>query len=412
MHRQNEVAIVTGGCAGLGLATARARALVASRGRMGGRPGERCRGGTPGLGAVAIAALLALAALAGCASRPLLPYSAAIPVAMLPLSATAIEDDRARFRQAFCQVNREVGKSLPDYRPCSEALIALVDEKPGPLSPLPAATGQWDASVVMVPGLGWECVSPYAGGSDAVAYARKRGYQITMAPTEGLSGSARNARILRDYVLDAGQVPADRPVVLIGYSKGLPDILEALAQYPELTARVVAVVSLAGAVGGSPLADQASPKVLDMFRMVPGALCDDGDDGALESLKTGVRRRWLADHPLPPGIRYYAIVSHPEPQRISRGLLSSYRKLARIDARNDSQLLYYDQLLPQGKLLALLNADHFAVALPVARTHPTVGRLLLNRNGFPREVLMEALLRYLEVDLSDVMDRSPALARR
>ena len=46
-------------------------------------------------------------------------------------------------------------------------------------------------------------------------------------------------------------------VVLVGYSKGAPDILEAIVNYPEIRPRVAAVVSAAGAVGGSPLANDA-----------------------------------------------------------------------------------------------------------------------------------------------------------
>jgi len=41
--------------------------------------------------------------------------------------------------------------------------------------------------------------------------------------------------------------------VLVGYSKGVPDIFEFLADYPELVPRVDAVVSIAGAVNGSPI---------------------------------------------------------------------------------------------------------------------------------------------------------------
>ena len=37
--------------------------------------------------------------------------------------------------------------------------------------------------------------------------------------------------------------------VLFGYSKGPPDALDSVARYPELQQRVVAPVSIAGAVG-------------------------------------------------------------------------------------------------------------------------------------------------------------------
>ena len=41
--------------------------------------------------------------------------------------------------------------------------------------------------------------------------------------------------------------------MLIGYSKGTPDILEAVVNHPEAMHRVAAVVSFAGVVGGTPI---------------------------------------------------------------------------------------------------------------------------------------------------------------
>ncbi|MCG6867994.1 MAG: hypothetical protein LJE91_04460 [Gammaproteobacteria bacterium] len=72
----------------------------------------------------------------------------------------------------------------------------------------------------------------------------------------------------------------------------------------------------------------------------PGAECDPVNEYALESLKPEVRQRWLADHPLPDTIRYYSLATLPDEEQISAELKSSYRKLARVDARSDSQLIF------------------------------------------------------------------------
>ncbi|MGT2494252.1 hypothetical protein ACU4GD_36730 [Cupriavidus basilensis] len=71
-------------------------------------------------------------------------------------------------------------------------------------------------------------------------------------------------------------------LVLVGYSKGAPDILQAVVAYPEIRSRVAAVVSAAGAVGGSALANDAEQYQADMLRHFPGATCDSGDGGAVE----------------------------------------------------------------------------------------------------------------------------------
>ena len=188
-------------------------------------------------------------------------------------------------------------------------------------------------------------------------------------------------------------------LVLIGYSKGAPDILEALVTYPEIRSRVAAVVSAAGAVGGSALANDAEQYQADMLRHFPKATCGAGDGGAVESLRPATRQAWLAEHALPRDVPYYSLATFPQPERISSILKTSYDKLARIDARNDSQVIFYDQIIPGSTLVGYLNADHWALAVPIARRHTTIGSMFVTQNAYPREALLEALLRFVEEDL-------------
>ncbi len=109
---------------------------------------------------------------------------------------------------------------------------------------------------------------------------------------------------------------------------------------------------------------------------------------------------WLAQHPLPGDVHYYSVVTFPAPERISSILESSYKKLSRVDARNDSQVIFYDEVIPGSSLLGYINADHWALAVPIARTHPTVGALFVTQNAYPREALIEAILRFVEEDLA------------
>jgi pimeloyl-ACP methyl ester carboxylesterase len=189
-------------------------------------------------------------------------------------------------------------------------------------------------------------------------------------------------------------------LVLVGYSKGAPDILEAVVTYPELRSRVAAVVSAAGAVGGSPLANEAQQYQADLLQYFPGSTCASGDGGGVNSLRPAVRKAWLGTNPLPRDLRYYSLVTFPHPDRISSILAQSYAKLARADARNDCQMIFYDQVVPGSILLGYANADHWALAVPIARTHTTVGSLFVTQNAYPREALMEALLRFIEEDLA------------
>ena len=50
-----------------------------------------------------------------------------------------------------------------------------------------------------------------------------------------------------------------------------------------------------------------------------------------------------------------------------RSCKAAHRKLAQIDGRNDSQMIFYDQIIPGSTLLGYVNADHWAIVVPIAR---------------------------------------------
>jgi dienelactone hydrolase len=261
---------------------------------------------------------------------------------------------------------------------------------------------------MVVPGIGYECFERWLSAPDTVASnAQRFGYDAMMLRVDALSSSANNARQIRDAIMAMPATGDAASLVLIGYSKGAPDILEAVVAYPEIRGRVAAVVSAAGAVGGSPLANDAEQYQADLLRYFPGATCQSGDGGAVESLRPATRKAWLAQNPLPPELRYYSLVTFPRPARISSILTSSYEKLARIDARNDSQVIFYDQIVPGSTLVGYVDADHWALAVPIARTRRTIGSLFVTENAYPRESLMEALLRFIEEDLTTGNSRTP-----
>jgi hypothetical protein len=148
-------------------------------------------------------------------------------------------------------------------------------------------------------------------------------------------------------------------------------------------------------VGGSPLANDAEQSDLNMLQHFPEATCTPGDGGGLESLKPSTHKAWLAENTLPDGVSYYSLLSFPEPDRISSILKGSYKKLAKVDARKDSQVIFYDQFIPGSTLVAYINADHWALAVPIARSHSSIGSLFVDKNDYPREAFFESLLRSL-----------------
>ena len=348
--------------------------------------------------------------LGACTTAPLQAYTEETPPLILtPAVQAGVEDKRGRFREIFCEVLQSHGTALPDYRPCDEALTTVGTEPAGTGMTVDLESSRRGLIAVIVPGVGWDCFADLLAASGSVAeHIRQFGYDQTLLEVDSLSSSTNNAHQIRDAIMTMPVRDEVPRLVLIGYSKGAIDILQAVASYPEIRPRIAAVVSAAGTIGGSPLANNADQSMLSLLRNWPGARCSEGDGGAIESLRTDARKSWLAHNPLPKDIPYYSLVTYPQPERISIALKPSYNKLSMVDARNDSQVLFYDQVIPDSVLMGYLNADHWALAVPIARTHTSLGATFVNRNDFPREAVLEALLRFIEEDL----ERGPFRAHR
>jgi pimeloyl-ACP methyl ester carboxylesterase len=360
----------------------------------------RRRGRRHGRASVLIA-MLAAGVVAGCATPPLNPYSTDTPpLVLVPAAQAGVQDKRARFREIFCTVLEMRKGELPDDRPCNEALTRVGVEQAGTAAPVHLTRSRRGLVAALVPGFGYDCFQTWldAPGTTA-AHLRRYGYDLSLIGVDGLSGTTRNARLIRDALMARPAEPGPPRIVLLGYSKGASDALEALVTYPELRARVAAFVSIAGTIGGSPLANDAEQGMAELLTSFPGSKCLAGDRGGVASLKPDTRREWLARNPLPKDVRYYSIVTFPQPERISAILKRGYDKLGRVDARNDSQVIFYDQVVPGSTLLGYLNADHWALAVPIGRTHTTIAAMFVTQNAYPREALAESVLRFIEEDL-------------
>jgi len=184
-------------------------------------------------------------------------------------------------------------------------------------------------------------------------------------------------------------------LLVVAHSKGAVDTLEALVAYPELGPRVAALVSIAGAINGSPLIEALDHTSAAILQHVTLADCAGGDGGALESLRPAARMRFLATARLPTAVQYFSLVGIVDEAGTSWPLRPRWRRLAEIDPRNDGQVLWTDAVIPGSKLLGYVRADHLAIALPFGRTPNWLGAVL-DHNAFPREVMLEAIVRTVE----------------
>jgi pimeloyl-ACP methyl ester carboxylesterase len=338
--------------------------------------------------------------LAGClfgCSTQLLPYNLEVPAQTMRAVGTPDPvDGRRRFREIFCTLlARENGFETGPLG-CEKQLHRLVDEARvvDPPAPLPAHDTRY--RVLIVPGLLGECiadiVTPFAVAS---ARLQRHGYRVEPLIVSGRSSADHNAGQIADAVRAIDLDPKDR-LLLVGHSKGAVDLLHFLANYPDLADRVDAVVSVAGAINGSPIANRMAKHYERWFADLAVDECPPGDGGAIESLRRPVRLEWLAAHPLPPDVPRFSVVGFTEKRNNAHVLRSFWEDLARIDPRNDGQLLFFDQVIPGATLLGYANADHFAVAIPFEeQSDSVVAGIALGHAPYPRGVLLEAIVLYV-----------------
>jgi hypothetical protein len=184
---------------------------------------------------------------------------------------------------------------------------------------------------------------------------------------------------------------------LVTHSKGTVDSLLALATYPDLADKVVALVSVAGAVNGSPLADIVPDWVAQMAEAIALPECPGGHGvEAADSLRRSERLMWLATHAWPASVRTYSLVAVAGPDDMSAVLRPFADILSRTEPANDGLVIASDAIVPGSTLLGYA---------------PLLGATLMTHNDYPRAVLLEAAIRFVEEDLPLAPSPRPPPAR-
>lgn len=367
--------------------------------------------------------LLSACALAGCAPmRPPGPGADDAPLLVnLPLPLAGVRDERAALAALFA---RELQRS------------AAADGTGGDLTPwlhgvsrdrLPDATRlaaidrhyaarRAGTSVLIVPGMFGDCVDtqsvPFGDGlirpreSEAIdsyaGYADLGLHGLRMVPLPGRAPSAHNGTLLAEVLrAEAGRAGVRR-IVVLGYSKGLPDALHAIATLQAqggMPPAVQALVSVAGVVMGTPLAEQFAGLYAAWSPHLQPGSCSPSDGTELASLTRRERVRWLAEHPLPPGLQLHSLLAWGQPGEMALPLRATHALLARHDERNDGQVLAADAILPGSSLLATARCDHWDIALPRDRHPSALVRGIGSGRHYPREALLRATLTWVVAQL-------------
>jgi len=225
--------------------------------------------------------------LLGCSAANLQEFSLETPAQILnPVGMPSVKDGRTRFREIFCKLLSEA----PEYRDkagnCENYLTRLSDERMSAeqFRPLPANNKK--LRILIVPGLLGECIADTAFPFEtAMEHLRPRGYQIEPLIVSGRSSSDYNAKQIAKAVENLALKKEDS-LILIGHSKGAVDILHFLIDFPGLAQGVDAVVSVAGAINGSPLSNRVADIYGKLGANLPFDECGPGDGGGLSEFST------------------------------------------------------------------------------------------------------------------------------
>lgn len=385
----------------------------ASAGRARAASGLDGRGCARARAAARGAMLLLMLAVGGCAPGALLTYEPRqSPTVNLPLAFAGIRDARPAFAALFAN---ELGE-----RSDAETSTWLhgVESRQGSAahveSPVVArfAERAGTTSVLIAGGLLGDCVSAQSVPfGDGVARTPERNiveayrqyddlglHTIRLVPLPGRASSASNGRLLADAIRAEAAQPGVERIVLVGYSKGVPDLLHALARLEQqggVPGSLTAVVSVAGAVMGTPVADYYESMYDAISPLVTPFDCTSSQGGDLASVTRRERVAWLVENPPPSGPAYYSIVAHAPTEELSPGLEWTGKLLASVDPRNDGQLVAADAVLPGSTLLAEARSDHWNIALPLDRYPDALVRAAAFGRSYPRAALLRAALKWV-----------------
>ena len=233
------------------------------------------------------------------------------------------------------------------------------------------------------------------------------------------------------FITDEQNPTPPGDVILMGYSKGAPDILTLLAKRPDLAPRIKGVIGWAGAVGGSYLANGIYDQIKDipkfdviedmtgnigklMLQLAPiiqvnniNRRLDEYDiKGAILGLTTDYRAGFLeenADDINDLGIPMFNFSGSTHLMEVPYYQRQGTLELLNYDKYNDMQLTQDQSMLPLATAphLSMFHANHWDLSYDTFPWYTTLGSTKL-KEPFAREAAMSAILLFMsEIGLMD-----------
>lgn len=290
----------------------------------------------------------------------------------------------------------------------------------------PGPTRAPEATLVFCPGFINGLLPVHAFADSFQQLQDAQGWHIVSADAHPVRDCASNVEDLHTAVVQGyGYWPSPKhakqrramqdSVILLGYSKGSPDILHLLAEHPELKDRVKAVFTWAGAMGGSFSADkiyesvrslpvQELPKRLhDLLMLLTFGQAQQGAFrrlqeydvlGGIRALTTTEREAFLAEQGTlldSLNVPFFNVTAATRLLEVPTIQMADWRALSAYCPDNDMQVTQAQAKLdlPMATHVATLHGHHWDVAYPA---FPRALRLASPNldHPFPRTAAMMA----------------------
>jgi pimeloyl-ACP methyl ester carboxylesterase len=298
------------------------------------------------------------------------------------------------YAKTFCSVLAEF--SSEGWESCNKYVDMTVATPPEKLEKVST-----DWTLLLLAGFGGQCLYPDVTVFLDAAEHLKDKHQIPWhhIPVEGFGSSERNAELIREEV---AKLPSSEQFIIVAHSKGAADAMVALKLYPAQLSRVKALITIAGAVGGSWLVDDLmdlNESILRRMKLPCAPAARIAADNGIDSMQRKNRQEFLAA--TEPMWRAYSISAVSTKDNTSKVLMPLWRRLEPYGKEQDSHIMEREAIVPGGAFLGRALGDHWAVANPFDG-NPKVKKDVLkivNHNRYPRPALIEAAVRLVTEDL-------------
>jgi hypothetical protein len=317
-------------------------------------------------------------------------------VITVPVGSSAT-DAITPFAETFCATLAHLDPSGAIWGSCEKYIEARVANQSPAATPI--AT---QLKVMIVGGAFSQCFEAGQVRAFEQGLAHLATHNIVAGPVQigGTAAPEANAEKIDAY-LRQKQNAGD--YIAIGHSKGAVDLMTAIEKYESARTRIKALVSVAGAISGSRLADLGTRATILGFQSAARksglSNCQITDEGGIDSLRRGVRYKALQSWRPPASLRTYSIVGVTSRKQTSSVLHTMWDRNAYYSIDQDSQMIAEEAIIPGAAFLGVAKGDHWALALPFSE-HPVERiRKGVDQNAFPRTALLEAIVRYVHATL-------------